>query len=105
MIEDTQAEINATLDHVSAQRSPLANSQTVAAASDTDVELMNAGELAAQQTRQRKAKETRTSTRVPGKSVFPVSRVQRILKADKVCLRALLASNAQLTIAYRTSIL
>lgn len=32
----------------------------------------------------RKAKEPTSLEREPGKSVFPVSRVQRVLKADKV---------------------
>ncbi|KAI0348168.1 hypothetical protein BDW22DRAFT_61152 [Trametopsis cervina] len=34
-------------------------------------------------TKKRKGKEPQTLTRVPGKSIFPVSRVQKILKADK----------------------
>ena len=37
-----------------------------------------------QETRPKKA-ESGGTERVPGKSVFPVARVQRILKADKVC--------------------
>lgn len=36
-----------------------------------------------QETRPKKAKSSGTE-RVPGKSVFPVARVQKILKADKV---------------------
>jgi len=36
-----------------------------------------------QETRPKKAKSDGTE-RVPGKSVFPVARVQKILKADKV---------------------
>ena len=36
-----------------------------------------------QETRSKKAKSDGTE-RVPGKSVFPVARVQKILKADKV---------------------
>lgn len=40
-------------------------------------------DLGEQETRSKKAKSGGTE-RVPGKSIFPVARVQKILKADKV---------------------
>jgi hypothetical protein len=50
------------------------------ATNDVEAIGVDAGE---QETRPKKAKPTGTE-RVPGKSVFPVARVQKILKADKV---------------------
>lgn len=47
---------------------------------DVEIVAVGSGE---QETRPKKAKLSGTD-RVPGKSVFPVARVQKILKADKV---------------------
>ena len=50
------------------------------ATNDVEAAGVDSGE---QETRSKKAKLDGTE-RVPGKSVFPVARVQKILKADKV---------------------
>jgi hypothetical protein len=76
------------LSHTTVDGEIQETAEPVRSEDETQMDLDGPTTAAAPTTTKRKPKAPQTLTHTPGKSLFPVSRVQKILKADKVSLGA-----------------